>query len=104
MSDKDFMEHIEQPVQIRLLSPLRGRRKFQGKILEVIREDNAEEADVKLACTDGEHVVPLSQHCEPLHYSDDEIRAIFRERRLQRKAQKDAEMNKLILTLTSHQV
>ena len=93
MSDRDFEEHIEQPVQVRLLSPLRGRKKFQGKILDVVREDNAKEADVKLACTDGEHVVPLSLILRAkLHYSDDEIRAIFRERRAaQRKAQKDAD-------------
>ena len=93
MSDRDFEEYVNHPVQVRLLSPLRGRRKFQGKILEVIREAETEEADVKLACTDGEHLVPLSLILRAkLHYSDDEIQAIFRERRAaQRKAQEEAE-------------
>ena len=93
MSDRDFEEYVNHPVQVRLLSPLRGRRKFQGKILEVIREVETEEADVKLACTDGEHLVPLSLILRAkLHYSDDEIQAIFRERRAaQRKAQEEAE-------------
>lgn len=82
MSDRDFDEYRGHPVKIRLLSPLRGRRKFQGKIIEVVSGAVENEADVKIACDDGEHQVPLSLILRAqLHYSDDEIRAIFRERR-----------------------
>ena len=94
MSDRDFENHIDQPAQIRLLSPLRGRRKFQGRILEVVSGDVDGEADVRIACTDGEHQVPLSLILRArLHYSDDEIRSIFRERRAaQREALKASEI------------
>ena len=34
MSDLDFESHLDQPVQIRLLSPLRGRRKFPPTIAD----------------------------------------------------------------------
>ena len=93
MSDKDFKAYQGHPVKVRLLSPLRGRRKFQGKIIDVVYEEpNQEgvitEADVKLLCDDGEHQVPLSLILRShLHYTNDEIRAIFRERRA---AEKDA--------------
>ena len=93
MSDYDFEEYINHPAQIRLLSPLRGRRKFQGKILELTRSENGAEADVRLACTDGEHLVPLSLILRAkLHYSDDEIKEIFRARRAaQKETQKQTE-------------
>lgn len=82
MSDRDFENHINHPVQVRLLSPLRGRRKYQGRILEIVNGSVDGEADVRLACTDGEHQVPLSLILRAkLHYNDDEIRAIFKERR-----------------------
>ena len=88
MSDEDFEEHKGHPVKIRLLSPLRGRRKFQGKILELISGAVDGEVDVKIACDDGEHDVPLALILRArLHYSDDEIRAIFRERRNRDKLQ-----------------
>ena len=88
MSDADFQAHQQHPVKLRLLSPLRGRRKFQGKVIEVVSGAVDGEADVKIACDDGEHQVPLALILRArLHYSDDEIRAIFRARR---DAQKEA--------------
>ena len=82
MSDAHFEAHIDHPVQIRLMSPLRGRRKFQGKIIAVLKNENGMEADVHIKCDDGEHHIPISLILRArLHYSNDEIKAIFREQR-----------------------
>ena len=87
MSDEQFETYIDHPVQIRLLSPLRGRRKFRGKVISILRGDDGLEADLHLACDDGEHHIPLSLILRArLHYSDDEIKAIFRERRIAERA------------------
>lgn len=109
MSDLDFEAQLDQPVQIRLLSPLRGRRKFQGRVVKVVRaeerstqssesQDHASqdlsqglsrgrEADVVIRCDDGEHQVPLALILRArLHYSNDEIQEIFRARRARERA------------------
>ena len=93
MSDAQFEAHIGQPAQLRLLSPLRGRKKFQGEILGLVRGEIEGEADVHIRCDDGEHYVPLSLILRAkLHYSNDEIREIFREHRAaERAAQKREE-------------
>jgi ribosome maturation factor RimP len=93
MSDLQFAAQLGQPVQIRLMSPLRGRRKFQGKVLGISYGEIEGEADLQISCDDGEHSVPLSLILRArLHYSNDEIREIFRERRAaERAAQRDAE-------------
>ncbi len=54
MSDEDFRRYAGREVQLQLLSPLAGRRKFTG---EVIGTDNEQ---VSLRCADGEHEVPLN--------------------------------------------
>ena len=87
MSDEQLAAYVNHPVQIRLLSPLRGRRKFQGKIIAVLRGDDEPEADLHLKCDDGEHFIPLSLILRSrLHYSNDEIKAIFREKRAAERA------------------
>ena len=72
MSDRDFQKFIGSKVRIRLMSPLRGRRKFMGEILEMSDA-------LRLKCTDGEHDVPLSliQRAH-LYYTDAEIKALLR--------------------------
>lgn len=90
MSSRDFTQYIGHPVRVRLLSPLRGRRKFQGVILSLKADDMSEEADVVIRCDDGEHQIPLSLILRArLNYNDDEIRALFRERRQALKAAED---------------
>jgi ribosome maturation factor RimP len=92
MSDQQFKAHLNHPAKIRLLSPLRGRRKFQGKIIDVLRGDDSQEADIHLKCDDGEHYIPVSLILRAhLHYSNDEIKTIFRERRA---AERVAELEK----------
>ena len=90
MSDLDFEAYQEKPVQIRLLSPLRGRRKFQGRVVRVVRDEASsghQEADVVVSCDDGEHQIPLALILRSrLHYSNDEIQEIFRARRALERA------------------
>jgi ribosome maturation factor RimP len=88
MSDHDFEAHLNHPAQIRLLSPLRGRRKFQGQLLSIVRDEDETEADLVIRCDDGEHQVPLSLILRArLHYTHDEIQEIFRARRAAERAQ-----------------
>ena len=54
MSDGDFRRFAGREVQMQLLSPLGGRRKFTGEVMGVEGEQ------VALRCADGEHEVPLS--------------------------------------------
>ena len=46
MSSEHFNDYIGHPVQLRLLSPLRGRRKFQGKILAMLTSEVEGEQDL----------------------------------------------------------
>jgi ribosome maturation factor RimP len=89
MCSYDFEKHIDHPVQIRLQSPLRGRRKFQGRIVATEVGEAEGEANVIVRCDDGEHHIPISLIFKArLNYNDDEIRALFRAQRLaQREAQ-----------------
>lgn len=54
MSAADFQAYIGREVQLQLLTPLQGRRKFTGEILGTSDEQ------VSLRCADDEHEVPLS--------------------------------------------
>ncbi len=54
MSDADFRRFAGREVQVQLLTPLAGRRKFTGEILA------ADETSATLRCADGEHALPLS--------------------------------------------
>ncbi len=53
-SDRDFSTYTGREVQMHLLTPLQGRRKFTGEILGTDGEA------AHLRCADGEHHVPLS--------------------------------------------
>jgi ribosome maturation factor RimP len=72
MSDRDFTKYKGSNVRIKLMSPLRGRRKFMGEILEMSEY-------LRLKCTDGEHDIPLAliQRAH-LYYTDAEIKALLR--------------------------
>ncbi len=73
MSDADFERFLGRTVNVRLMSPLQGRRKFKGEIVRV------EGADVTLRCDDGEFRVPLALILRArLHYTDDDLRALLR--------------------------
>jgi ribosome maturation factor RimP len=54
MSDVDFRRFAGRQVQLQLLSPLEGRRKFTGEVI------GTENEQVSLRCADGEHEVPLN--------------------------------------------
>jgi ribosome maturation factor RimP len=72
MSDVDFQQHIGRTAKIRLMSPLRGRRKFQGEILKM-------DEDLEVRCADGDHEIPLTliQRAR-LYYTDDDLKALLR--------------------------
>ncbi len=53
----DFERFAGQEAQIQLSTPLGGRRKFTG-VLDGLDEPGGEA--VKMTCSDGEHVIPLS--------------------------------------------
>jgi len=73
MSDADFERFAGRTVNVRLLSPLQGRRKFKGQVVGV------EGADVRLRCDDGEFRVPLALILRArLHYTDEDLRALLR--------------------------
>ena len=73
MSGADFERFLGRTVNMRLMSPLQGRRKFKGEILRV------EGPDVTLRCDDGEFRVPLALVLRArLHYTDDDLRALLR--------------------------
>lgn len=94
MCSHDFEKYIDHPVQIRLQSPLRGRRKFQGRIVATEMSEIEGEANVIVRSDDGEHHIPISLIFRArLNYNDDEIRALFRAQRLaQREAQLEASL------------
>ena len=54
MSDVDFRRFSGQEVQMLLLTPIGGRRKFTGTVL------GSDDECVSLRCADGEHLVPLA--------------------------------------------
>ena len=73
--DVDFERFIGQSTKIKLMTPLQGRRKFQGEILGI-------EERLKLRCADGEHEIPLEFiQSARLHYTDDELRILLREKK-----------------------
>lgn len=72
MSDDDFRQHVGRTTKIRLMSPLRGRRKFQGEILKM-------DEDLHVRCADGDHEIPLAliQRAR-LYYTDEDLKALLR--------------------------
>lgn len=51
---RDFAAYAGREVQIQLSTPIGGRRKFTGEIIGV------DDGHVRVACSDGEHRLPLS--------------------------------------------
>ena len=75
LSDRDFREHEGRLTQIKLMSPLRGRRKFTGRIISMTN-------DLKIECQDGVHDLPLSLiHRARLQHTDAELKAILKARK-----------------------
>ena len=54
MTNEDFENHRDEQVVLQLSTPIEGRRKYSGSIVAV------QDAQLKVACSDGEHSVPLS--------------------------------------------
>ena len=54
MSAADFTRFAGREALVQLSTPLAGRRKFTGRL------DGVEDGQVRLACADGEHRVPLA--------------------------------------------
>ena len=52
MTNEDFENHRDE--QVCSSVPIEGRRKYSGSIVAV------QDAQLKVACSDGEHSVPLS--------------------------------------------
>ena len=63
-------------IQVKLMTPIRGRRKFKGRIIGV-------QNHLQLTCADGEHEIPLSFiHRAQLFYSEREYRALLKAREI----------------------
>jgi ribosome maturation factor RimP len=73
MSSTDFERFLGRTAQIRLMSPLQGRRKFKGEIKLV------EGAEVHVECDGTVFKIPFALILRArLHYSDEDLRAILR--------------------------
>jgi ribosome maturation factor RimP len=71
-----FEKYQGSQIQLRLMTPIRGRRKFKGHIIDV-------QNHLRIACADGEHEIPLSFiHRAQLFYDDTEYRALLKAREI----------------------
>jgi ribosome maturation factor RimP len=72
MSDAHFQENIGKEVQIKLMSPLQGRRNFVG-IIEKL------DLDLQIKSTDGVFQIPLEliQRAR-LRYDEEELKALLK--------------------------
>ena len=63
-------------VQLKLMTPIRGRRKFKGRIIDIQHQ-------LQIACADGDHEIPLSFiHRANLFYNEREYRALLKAREI----------------------